>query len=153
MSNSKFKLLNISALRQIQVLSNTPSYLYKHFKNDVSVRTFADSCSVKDFKDLLSSLAARRRQTGNYQILLYAIAVSLSFKEYKDARPLLEKLKTFDVKWLSRIIALARDAMVITHTKTFDLRSQVHGIADLKSDDPTRIVSTKQSPTVLTKQV
>lgn len=147
MRHSKLKYLDLESLRQIVLLSNTPAYLYKHFRISVSLRGFAQACSVDDLDDILSSLRQRKRKTGNYAVTLYAVAVALSFKEYSKVRPLLGELGRFDAKWIHQIKQLVSDSLTVTQIQTFDLDFQGSNIAHTESS-PTVVITKGSEPKI-----
>ena len=150
----KLKFLDLATLTQIQILSNTPGYLYKHFKNDPSLRAFAESCSVDNLTDFVASLVKRKHRSGNYHVLLYAIAVSLSFKEYGDIRQLLDQLGKIDIKWLPRLVQLIQSSLVTTSSQTHNLHFQVSTqLGSTNSTGSTKAVLAKQSPKLFGEQV
>lgn len=138
-SRLKLKLLDLDSLRQIRLVSNTPAYLYKHFRRNGSLQRFADSCSATDLAEMLDSLEQRKRKTGNYEITLYAIAVALSLKDYSEVRTLLNRLSKFDIKWMPEIKQLVSELSTVTQIQTFDLQFRTVNPAHFESHSSTTI--------------
>lgn len=148
MKRSKLRLLDLESLRQIKILSNTPAYLYKHFKNNNSVQRLASSSSVDDLKSILEYLKNRKRKSNDYEVKVYAVAVALGFKEYGEVRNLLVMLDSFNIKWMRELKRMLSTSFRPTTTHMLELSFRVTNPVHFESDSSNTIVSKRIEPTM-----
>lgn len=91
--------LNYKRLLEIYLFANTCNYLFKHFRNEDSVRQFADNRNTKDLKMLFND---KIRDIKNIYTLLdiYTIIIAFTYKDYNDdAKEFFEHLDTYNIEW------------------------------------------------------
>lgn len=113
--------LNLATLSDIYAVSNTPTYLYRHFRTDSSVQHLGKIEPTEDLMALARHICTQEGKTLSDIVAIYASLVALSFKplnEIKDATA----REIPQIRWASELINLAA-AEASTATFTLEDRS------------------------------
>jgi hypothetical protein len=91
------RILNLPELRRIYAVSNTPSYLLRHFRREPSVKELADSSTASELYSCATRPASRRTLDG--LTTAYACLAALTFKRTPDIERLAKPDDLADLDW------------------------------------------------------
>jgi hypothetical protein len=100
-------MIDMDRLSDIYLMANTPAYLFKHFRRESSLQSFAQNASTATLSDYLRSLADRQQLELDEVVRAYAYLIALSLKE-PDGITCLESLPRLPLDWQGEITALAK---------------------------------------------
>lgn len=103
--------IEIEELMPSFLSANTPSYLFKHFRENSGVQDFGETTSLAEIKREITSLISNLR-TVEDMILLYAYVISLCAHNSSKSIEFLEELrkKHSNIKWLATITCLVESS-------------------------------------------
>ncbi len=99
MRNELFDMLNMDSLKTIYIVSNTPMYLYKNFRKDASVQELSNRYSADELIDLFYQIMGDMGKEIEQLTTLYAIMMSLTYKECQQAKVFFETQELYDIEW------------------------------------------------------
>lgn len=119
--------LNFNQLARIYLVSNTPPYLYKHFRSDFSVQEFAKLNTLDDLAQELGRIAAINPTDRTLQqiVIAYACVVGLTFKKPRDVAIATVDMPLDTVVWANRILALWESSSITSETIQFQILPQI----------------------------
>ncbi|MBL7068804.1 MAG: hypothetical protein ISS34_02995 [Candidatus Omnitrophica bacterium] len=97
--NNINNILDTYALREILIFANTPMYLYRHFKQNISVRDLSKRHSSTDLIKYFEHIVKQLPRDLNTLIYVYASIIALTFKESPEAMKFFIKLDEYKFKW------------------------------------------------------
>lgn len=105
---ANLSILNVDALANIYMVANTPSYLFRHYRNNSSVQDFADAHSGEDLVAEIKRVSAisLSERTVDDIAVAYAAVVGLTFKEAPGVKALVENVDLSRILWAERILFL-----------------------------------------------
>lgn len=103
--------IEIEELMPFFLFANTPSYLFKHFRENSGVQDFGETTSLAEIKREVTSLISNLRTVEDI-ILLYAYVISLCAHNSSESVEFLEKLRKeySNIKWLAIITCLVENS-------------------------------------------
>lgn len=103
--------IDIEGLKTILAFSNTPVYLFKHFRSNKSIQTFGENTSLNKIKELIK-IQIDNLTSIKDMVLLYAYIISLSMHNSIESIEVLEELRSeySHIRWLSKIISLVENS-------------------------------------------
>ncbi len=105
---ANLNILNVDALANIYMVANTPSYLFRHYRNNSSVQDFADAHSIEELAaeiQRVSSIALDQRTVDDIAVA-YAAVVGLTFKDAAQVDAVIANLDFSKILWAQRILFL-----------------------------------------------
>lgn len=91
--------IDVDELVGTYMVSNTPAYLYKHYRRSESVAWMAGNLSVEQLVALLREAREKLIKSPADMALAYAAVVALSLKDYELVREIIEGLDTTGLEW------------------------------------------------------
>lgn len=123
--NSIVENLDFKGLKEIYMVSNTPDYLFKKFRELASVQTLSQKNNVEALQNILTEIASEPISEIHALISVYAILVALSFKPVSQIKTLLENLE-LQIQWGDRL-----KSIVLAHA---DQLNETRAIINFKLD-------------------
>lgn len=119
--------LNFNQLARIYVMANTPSYLYRHYKADSSVREFAKLNTIEGLINIIREVAALTPENRKIEhiVLAYAAIVALTFKNPIEVIHNLADLSLESLFWAKEILSLWNSSQTTTQTIKINAPSPV----------------------------
>lgn len=105
---ANLNILNIDALANIYMVANTPSYLFRHYRNNSSVQDFADAHSIEELVAEIrrvSSIELTKRTVDDIAVA-YAAVVGLTFKDAPLVKAAIADVDFSKILWAQRILFL-----------------------------------------------
>jgi hypothetical protein len=93
--------LNIENLEGKLAVSNTPAYLYKHYRADKSVYELSKN-NTPELIDALRKIFKDVEST-EHLAKIYAIVIALTFKPYNEVKDFFEAFKDSGLMWAGKI--------------------------------------------------
>lgn len=102
------QFLRFDQLARIYLVSNTPSYLYRHFKADSTVQDLARLNSPLDLASTLGEIAAidPNERTLRQIVSAYASIVALTFKQPREVFDAVADIRLSSIVWGDKILNL-----------------------------------------------
>jgi hypothetical protein len=112
-------VLNENELARIYLVSNTPSYLFRHYRADQSVQELSSRHSAVDLLSFATQVAQLHNRTLRQVIQAYAALVAFTLKNPQVRIDDPESLK--NLNWSHAILSLGGGEQITTNQ--FQLRS------------------------------
>lgn len=107
--------LNIGALVEHYALANTPRYLYRHIRSEVSVEALAAAATVDEILAEIDLRTAKSDRATNDVALAYALLVSLSFKNIGEVRSAVAAWeRPGGLIWVDHILSIINQTAIVT---------------------------------------
>lgn len=139
--------INLESLVEDYVVSNTPEYLYKKLRSNLSVQWMAKNLQAQTIVEIYKEIQQKKVKSAEDIALAYGALVSLSFKDYSETQPVLESLPLEGFEWGAKIkeliISLVTPTLIITTTLPPLLKKLV---PQFNADSSNQIVHWSGSP-------
>lgn len=101
-------MLNVEALANVYWVSNTPAYLFRHYRNNPTVQEFAEIHSVEQLVSFIAQVANTELAKRKIEdiVLAYASIVGLTFKNPSIVKKKTRKLSFERIYWGDAILRL-----------------------------------------------
>jgi len=98
--------LNFESLAKWYYFANTPSYLFRHFRNDESLQQFADHHTVDELAKAVFDIASVKAENRAIKdiVLAYSCVVGLTFKNAREVHDALAGRDIASIVWANRIM-------------------------------------------------
>lgn len=94
----------ISILEQIYVVSNTPGYLYKHFRREAGVERLAHTYSAEQLVEHIVEVESKEGRTLADVASAYAACVALTFHDLRLVLELMNRVELQKLEWVEAIV-------------------------------------------------
>ena len=122
----------IEQIAEIYIVSNTPSYLYKHFRQRDEIKELADSNTPEELKNCIVQIDNKDNLTLNDVVLGYAATVALTFHNLEEVKGEVENIELNKLEWVGRILNLWSESYVptleITLKPTLKIKPVIEGL-------------------------
>lgn len=122
---NKKNILNsneLQDLKEIFLVANTPSYLYKNFRQNNSINRLSQKYKTQELITYFESTAKSEKIVFDDVITIYALVVALSFKNYDEIKEFLIEMGKYRLEWLDEFKKNIISKVTITNTLTVDLQ-------------------------------
>ncbi len=106
--------LNIDRLTDIYLVSNTPSYLLKHFRREPSVQALAQANAVRDLFDYIVQVDRKEGRSLQEVAAAYAAVVALTYCESPDVNLATTGVEVQALEWYQPILDRWRESLIVT---------------------------------------
>jgi len=117
--------LSDEAIEQIAkkyVVSNTPSYLYKHFRQRDEIKELADNYSSEELINLILQIDNKNNLSLKDVVIGYAATVALTFHNLDEVKAATEEIEINKLEWVGRILHLWSEKFL--HTINITIKSK-----------------------------
>ncbi|PWK77910.1 hypothetical protein LX99_02795 [Mucilaginibacter oryzae] len=104
--NTNKEQLDLSTLMKYLSFANTPSYLYKHYKENDSIATLSSSYSTDAIVSDFMAIVNTERRTIEDLTLLYSFIIALTFKPTEQVNFFFKQLKDAPLRWAEKIASI-----------------------------------------------
>jgi len=109
-------------LKEIFLLANTPSYLYKNFRQNNSINRLSQKYEAQELITYFKVTAESEKIIFDDVITIYALLVAMSFKEYGVIKKFLSEMGKYQLEWLDELKTIIISNVRVTSTFTIDLK-------------------------------
>lgn len=106
MKKNILKNLDIKQLTKYYIYANTPPYLYKHFRENQSVKDLSDACTTDELSKSLEELARSKQNNLEDFVAIYAIILALSYKPYSEIKAVLGRIENYEIDWKEDLLRI-----------------------------------------------
>ncbi len=100
----------LKELAKLYMYANTPVFLFRQYRKLSETEMLARKYTAQDIERGIRSLLSDLKEL--YQLLeVYAMIAALSFKNYVQAKPVLEELLITEVEWVPYLVRYILDTM------------------------------------------
>ena len=103
-----------SSLASYYLLANTPTYLYRRFRESPTVQRLATEATAYQLVQSLLKIDKLKQRNLSDVVTAYALTVALTFLEQRDVSKALRGKKVKNIEWVDRILKLGNQKMVPT---------------------------------------
>ena len=97
------KILDYEGLAKWYIFANTPTYLYKHYRNDEGILAFSKAYSSSQLKKFFDDMISTKLENIDDFVTVYALIFALSFKEYSEVRDFFNSVDQYPLRWAKQI--------------------------------------------------
>lgn len=140
-----FTMLNVEELMRAYVVANTPSYLFRHFRQEASLLDFAKAHTVPQLIQYASLVAADPHRDLESVAKAYAAVVALTFHELDSVREAIAGTQLDGLEWAGPILLtwLGKTPNLSSLSVTFSPMTTTTAPKPTGSDANNRIVDTR----------
>jgi hypothetical protein len=144
----KLDLLSLDDVHHVVAVANTPTFLYRRLREDLSVDALSRSATANELYDYVESSSKKVGRTFEDTALIYAAAVALTFKKSGELRELIESRGIPKFRWLREIweghlTAAPRTSVIVVPAK-YEATRQSSPSVVASSSSQTQSVQIKQ---------
>jgi hypothetical protein len=101
-----FDTVGLRRLAEIYLMANTPAFLFRQFRADASLRSFARASSSADLVGQVTSYSSSPSRSLEDLAKSYAALVALTLRDTDEVLPLLRAANVSGLDWAQAIIEL-----------------------------------------------
>lgn len=132
-----FKNLNVRRLAEIWVVSNTPAYLLKHYRNEESVRNLAKKSKIDELLSKVSYHTENPCRNIDEITELYAALVAITLQNPIGLNIDVNKLNLDTIQWARRILEIGLIGRVSTNVR--DIQPVIINKVEIEKDSSYRV--------------
>lgn len=93
------KIIELDNLKEWYIYANTPMYLYKHFREEGSLRNLSEKLDVSELTEIYNHYRASKKQNLENVVISYAVLTALTLKDPYLAEKAFKKIDLSCLRW------------------------------------------------------
>lgn len=128
------KILDLDVLKEKLIFSNTPLYLYKHFRRNESIQELSKRYDSKTLIRIFGNIMMSQNDDLISLVSVYSIIIALTFKEYSEVRQFFLTLDSYNnLKWSRELKEIFFSYSMITQIYRVNLNYKAKSSYDLNT--------------------
>ncbi|MBA7578946.1 hypothetical protein ES708_20812 [subsurface metagenome] len=133
--------IDIQPLIDAYLFANTPSYLYRHFRQNASLKELAENNPIKSLVSEYNIRTAKKRKTVEDVAVAYSILTTITFLEYQQALVAFDMINLSKLDWGNEIKDIYTSRIRITDITKLDVEPRISHARKTKSNSSTKKLS------------
>ena len=133
--------IDIKQLTNSYLFANTPMYLYRHFRRNISLKELAENNPTKRLVAEYKRRTAKKKRAVEDITIAYSILVAITFLEYQQALAAFDTINLSKLDWGNEIKDIYTSKTKITNIVRLSVEPQISHVKKTKSDSSTNTLS------------
>ena len=130
----KLKSETIKWLARVYAVANTPSYLYRHFREEETIKNLAAVCSEKELVEYIIEVDSKDAPKLSEVVSAYACCIALTFHNLKSVIAVMKGVKLSRLEWVERILKIWE----ICYTSTLVVDTGYYHKPEIEAEEKTK---------------
>jgi hypothetical protein len=119
----------LEGLEEIFLLANTPSYLYKNFRQDPTVLGLSEKYSTEELIKFFEQFVKSENFDTESLIMGYALLFAISLKDYAESHRFLKGIDKYkNLEWIKELQEIILANSRVTNIQNIDLNHKTNAI-------------------------
>ena len=119
---AKISKETIENFLEIYIVSNTPFYLYKHFRLHPKIQQLSKEYSIEKLLAIISKIDQSKKRAINTIVIAYIATVALTFYNTSSVHGVLKSFKVKNLDWFWDIIKVWEDTRISMSAHKYDFK-------------------------------
>jgi len=120
----------LDGLKEIFLFANTPSYLYKNFRQNPAVFGLAKKYQTEELIEFFEQFVKSEKLDAESLITSYALLFAISLKDYAESRRFLKGIDRYkNLEWIKELQQIILANAKATNIRSVDLDYKRNGIS------------------------
>ena len=129
--------IDIKQLTNSYLFANTPMYLYRHFRRNISIKELAENNPPQKLASEYKELISKKLKSINDIVIAYSILIAVTFLEYQQALEVFDTIDVSKLDWGNDIKDIYTSRTKSTNIVELYLEPRISQAKKIKSDSST----------------
>ncbi|MCI0695141.1 hypothetical protein L0337_24420 [candidate division KSB1 bacterium] len=119
----------LDRLKEIFLFANTPSYLYKNFRQDPTVLGLSEKYSTEELIEFFEQIVKSEKLDTESLIMSYALLFAISLKDYAESHQFLKRIDKYkNLEWIKELQEIILANAKATNIQNINLNHETNAI-------------------------